>query len=82
MADIEIQDDFVLPEPTIGKSDKQEKYPFGQLAIGQGFEVDVSHLKNPHGFRTIARGAAARHQATYQIRINAITKRAYVRRSA
>lgn len=81
MADIEIQDDFQIPTKHRGVRGK-EKYPFGALKIGQGFEVDISHLKHPHSFHTIALHAQHRHGIDLDVTVNGSTRRAYVRRSA
>lgn len=80
MADIKIQDDFQLPEKQRGGA--KEKYPFGALAVGQGFEADISHLKNPHSFHNIAHFAKRRHGIELDVTVNGSTRRAYVRRSA
>lgn len=84
MADIQIQDNFILPPslPSRSKHAKREKYPFGKLAVGQGFEADLSHFKDAYGFHNIVRAAGNRHGFTFQVRVDSELKRGYVRRSA
>lgn len=78
---IEIKDNFEMPNLRgSGVARKPTKYPFDELKVGQGFEVDVSHLKDCDNFRNVCRANAIRLGFVLQCSIDKKEKKAYVRR--